>query len=127
MSSLHWRVAPDNQLDYHLYTSPLPHVSNGPTAQSGLHSFFISDDMRRMLQARQEAIYGGTASTAGLPHELLVYHSLYPLGISQDPVSKVYGLPTHVYRALNSVDGKTYCLRRIEGEALSHYDERTDL
>lgn len=85
------------------------------SVQSGLHSFFISDDMRRMLQARQEAIYGGTASTAGLPHELLVYHSLYPLGISQDPVSKVYGLPTHVYRALNSVDGKTYCLRRIEG------------
>ncbi|WVQ79899.1 hypothetical protein IAT38_001999 [Cryptococcus sp. DSM 104549] len=107
------------QLDYHLYTSPLPHISNNPLHPAHPHSFFISDDLRRTLQARQEAVYAGSigGSAAGLPTELGVYHSLIPLGHTQGqtPPSRVYGLPSPVYRATSEVDGNAYCLRRVEG------------
>ncbi|WWD21651.1 hypothetical protein CI109_106137 [Kwoniella shandongensis] len=103
-------------LDHHLYTSPLPHVSNA--THHPLNSFFIPDDLRRIIQSRQEAVYTGTqsGSAAGLPTELGVYHSLIPIGPAQGTTpSKVYGHPAPVYKAVSSVDGNVYCLRRIEG------------
>ncbi|KAK8847561.1 hypothetical protein IAR55_005420 [Kwoniella newhampshirensis] len=118
-SSIYMQGQPMRQpLDYHLYTSPLSHVSNPPPSHHPLHSFFIPDDLRRTIQSRQEAIYTGTqsGSAAGLPAELGVYHSLIPIGPAQGTTpSKVYGHPAPVYKAMSSVDGNVYCLRRIEG------------
>ncbi|WWC68117.1 uncharacterized protein I206_102038 [Kwoniella pini CBS 10737] len=116
-------------LDQHLYVSPLPHLSNPPVNHHPLHSFFIPDDLRRTLQARNEAIYQGTqsGSSNGLPNELGIYHSLkliqslnqpHPQNQSQNAPSKVYVHPAPVYKAVSSVDGNVYCLRRIEGYKL---------
>lgn len=52
----------------------------------------------------------------GLPHEVGPYHSLMPLDRRMG-VSKIYGYPTPLYRAVSSIDGGVYCLRRVEGES----------
>ncbi|KAK4688843.1 PAB-dependent poly(A)-specific ribonuclease subunit 3, partial [Tremellales sp. Uapishka_1] len=102
-------------LDHHLYTAPLPHLTN--TGAHPLHSFFIPDDLRRFIHARQEATIAGTGTATGLPAEVHVYHSLMPVGGEGTvvPPSRVFHHPAHVYRAVSSVDGNVYCLRRIEG------------
>jgi hypothetical protein len=50
-----------------------------------------------------------------LPQELHVYHSLYPLDFQQEKSSQLFGHPTSVYKAMCTLDGRTYALRRIEG------------
>ncbi|RSH92338.1 PAB-dependent poly(A)-specific ribonuclease subunit 3 [Saitozyma podzolica] len=101
-------------LDYHLYTAPLPHVSSNLQTSNPLHSFFIPDDLRRTFQARHEATYLPVGPSPGIPSELGVYHSLVQLEGPGGP-SRVYGHPAPVYRAVSTVDGNVYCLRRIEG------------
>lgn len=56
----------------------------------------------------------------GLPLEVHVYHSLYPLDSQQEAKSyqHYYGHPSTVYKATCSVDGRTYALVRIEGYRL---------
>ncbi|GFZ47901.1 PAB1P-dependent poly(A)-nuclease [Saitozyma sp. JCM 24511] len=100
-------------LDYHLYTAPLPHVSSNLQTSNPLHSFFIPDDIRRTFQARHEATYLPVGPSPGIPSELGVYHSLVQLEGPGGP-SRVYGHPAPVYRAVSTVDGNVYCLRRIE-------------
>ncbi|WOO77158.1 PAN2-PAN3 deadenylation complex subunit PAN3 [Vanrija pseudolonga] len=104
------------QLDQHLYTAPLPHVAT----RQPMHSFFIPDDLRRMIHARQEATYANPGISAGLPSEVHVYHSLVPLGNPNPSISRVYHHPAPVYRANSTVDGNVYALRRIEGFKLSN-------
>lgn len=113
---LHHIPDPDQpfQLDYHLYTAPLPHVSSNLQTSNPLHSFFIPDDIRRTFQARHEATYLPVGPSPGIPSELGVYHSLVQLEGPGGP-SRVYGHPAPVYRAVSTVDGNVYCLRRIEG------------
>jgi PAB-dependent poly(A)-specific ribonuclease subunit 3 len=105
------------QLDYHLYTSPLPAVANPPLDKYHLQSFFIPDDLRRFINARQESTYAQTpyVPNVPLPAEVGVYHSLACLGTASSIPSRVYGHPAPTYRAVSSVDGAVYCLRRIEG------------
>ena len=49
-----------------------------------------------------------------LPQEVHVYHTLYPLCLSVERQSRVFGLATSNYKAIRSLDGKAYCLRRLE-------------
>ncbi|AFR97394.1 PAB-dependent poly(A)-specific ribonuclease subunit PAN3 [Cryptococcus neoformans C23] len=119
-------LPPRQPLDYNLYAAPLPSIGGNPLYPAHPHAFFVNDDLRRSIQAKQEAVYVGAngASAPGLPQELGVYHSLVPLPLpaptaqrlpTQSQPSKVYGLPSPVYRATSEVDGNTYCLRRVEG------------
>lgn len=58
------------------------------------------------------------ARESGLPLEVHVYHSLYPLEPppqQQGEGTHFYGHPSIVYKATCSVDGRTYALIRIEG------------
>jgi PAB-dependent poly(A)-specific ribonuclease subunit 3 len=86
-----------------------------------MHSFFIPDDLRRMIHSRQEATYANPGISQGLPAEVHVYHSLVPLGnpSTMNNVSRVFHHPGPVYRATSTVDGNVYCLRRLEGYKLS--------
>jgi PAB-dependent poly(A)-specific ribonuclease subunit 3 len=97
----------------------LPAVTN--LTEHPLHSFFIPDDLRRFLAARQEATYAPTpfVPTNVLPAEVGVYHSLVCLGSANSIPSRVYGHPAPTYRAVSSVDGGVVCLRRIEGMSIS--------
>lgn len=59
----------------------------------------------------------------GLPLEVHVYHSLYPLDVptqetNTNKQAHFYGHPSFVYKATCSVDGRTYALVRIEGYRL---------
>lgn len=53
----------------------------------------------------------------GLPSVLHNYHSLVPVDLPVNQLSRVYGYPNHVYRATSSRDGNVYCLRRVEGQS----------
>lgn len=85
----------------------------------------MAENLRRELvdknEARNTALdpngildsYKGVAANA-LPQEVHVYHTLYPLGVKAERISRVFGLPTSVYKSVRRLDGKCYCLRRIE-------------
>ncbi|CAG8482290.1 13344_t:CDS:10 [Funneliformis caledonium] len=108
-------------LRYHLYTSPLPHVSNLHPHQKTIHSFFMSDHLREELQQKNEATLKiVNAKDFNLPEELHVYHSLYPLDQRQEKSIKIFGYPSWVYKSVCLVDGRVYCLRRIEGFRLTN-------
>lgn len=117
----------------------MPHVSNLLPHQRTIQSFFMPDNLREQLTERNEAqlmttsgkvsymysLFGSMtkiykiARELGLPLEVHVYHSLYPLDSSDTKSTKhYYGHPTSVYKATCSVDGRTYALIRIEGYRL---------
>ncbi|OAD06478.1 hypothetical protein MUCCIDRAFT_152035 [Mucor lusitanicus CBS 277.49] len=109
-------VYPRQPLQHHLYSAPLPHVSNLAPHQRTIQSFFIPDNLREQLTQRNEAQLMTTpARDLGLPMEVHVYHSLYPLDTHGEKSSSFYGHPSSVYKATCSVDGRTYALVRIEG------------
>lgn len=49
-----------------------------------------------------------------------MYHTLYPLETSEDRHSNLFGYSTTVYKAIRSLDGKPYALRRIENYLLGN-------
>jgi PAB-dependent poly(A)-specific ribonuclease subunit 3 len=122
-SAYYEQPIPRETLNYHLYTV-LPYVNpRNPSAQlSGKpasHRFFISDTLRTDLQRRSEALHAISAHQ-NLPEEVHVYHSLVPLETVdwKDKRKWFGGWPSSVYKAINRLDGRTYCLRRLEGYRL---------
>ncbi|KAF9355198.1 PAB-dependent poly(A)-specific ribonuclease subunit 3 [Mortierella sp. NVP85] len=108
-------------LQYHLYNTPLPHVSNLLPHQKTIHGFFISDTLREELHRKNETtLQTVNPQEYGLPEEIHEYHSLYPLDPTQEKSTEVFGYQSSVYKSMCSVDGRTYCLRRIEGFRLSN-------
>ncbi|CAO3589713.1 unnamed protein product [Absidia cylindrospora] len=105
---------PRQPLQYHLYTSPLPHVANVHSNQRSIQSFFLQDQLREQLTRRNEAtlaVPSGLESTT-IPQEVYVYHSLCPL---EEKPGQILGYSSWIYKATCSVDGRTYALVRIEG------------
>ncbi|KAI8819981.1 kinase-like domain-containing protein [Fimicolochytrium jonesii] len=117
-------VAPQQPLQYHLYTTPLPHISNLHPHQKTIHAFFMADKLREELQRKSEAIQQVLDTTSPeyqrLPSEIHHYHSFYPLDVHRERSVKVFGYPTWVYKAFSSNDGKPYVLRRVEGFRLTN-------
>ncbi|KAG0365280.1 PAB-dependent poly(A)-specific ribonuclease subunit 3 [Gamsiella multidivaricata] len=110
-----------SDLQYHLYNTPLPHVSNLSPHQKTIHGFFISDILREELHRKNEMILQTVSSQEyGLPEELHEYHSLYPLDLTQEKSTEVFGYQSSVYKCMCSADGRTYALRRIEGFRLTN-------
>lgn len=122
------------QLDHHLYTTPLPHTSNLPASHLPLHAFFIPDDIRHAVVDRAHAKLASAPADAALPAEVHVYHSLHALvssatlaaspgpgggpggsGAGGERSARVFGFLTECYRATCRLDGRLYCLRRIQG------------
>jgi PAB-dependent poly(A)-specific ribonuclease subunit 3 len=95
------------QLNYHLYSNPIP--------EAFTHNYFISDSIREELQKRSETIHTAPAPGLGLPDELQGYHTLVPLEAIAGDRRKLGNWYSTVYRAINSTDGVTYALRRVEG------------
>lgn len=94
------------QLLYHLYTQPRPEDLE--------QRYFVPDDIREELQRRSETIHTAPAPGLGLPEDLQGYHSLAPLEPVTGDRRKFGNWHSAVYRAINSADGQTYVLRRIE-------------
>lgn len=71
-----------------------------------------------MTQRNEAQLMTVPAHELGLPLEVHVYHSLYPLEPQSSSTSQYYGHPSCVYKATSSVDGRQYVLVRIEGYRL---------
>ncbi|KAJ9114415.1 hypothetical protein QFC20_001558 [Naganishia adeliensis] len=109
-------------LDHHLYSTPLPHTANLPQSHLPLHNFFLPSDLYTFLHDRTEAKLFTASADASLPAELHVYHSLHelvPEATPQERSPRVFGYVSDVYRAKCRLDGRLYCLRRIEGFKLA--------
>lgn len=104
----------------------------------------MREDMQRKQEALHAAAVPAELGGPHLPEELHVYHSFVPLepqpsapgqpslglppglamshlgppgaglGALGEP-SKVFGYRSHLYKAICTLDGKTYVLRRLEG------------
>lgn len=94
------------QLDYHLYTRPIPNTF--------IPSHFMSDDIREELQKRSEAAHSIPFPPYNLPDELQGYYSLVPLEQPPSDRRKFFSWFSTVYRATNANDGLAYALRRVE-------------
>ncbi|KAF2673188.1 PAB-dependent poly(A)-specific ribonuclease subunit pan3 [Microthyrium microscopicum] len=106
-------------LQYHLYSPLAPHRDNLLAYQRTSHDFFISEDLRREFQRRNEASLQVLPNSTVLPH-LDHFHSLVPLDTLSQKNSNIFGYPTWIYKAVSSKDGKTYALRRLEGYRLTN-------
>jgi len=107
LPSILTKNTPSLQLNYHLYSNPIPEAFAG--------NYFISDAIREELQKRSETIHTAPAPGLGLPEELQGYHTLVPLEATAGERRKLGNWYSTAYRAVNSTDGITYTLRRVEG------------
>ena len=94
------------QLNYHLYTQARPEALQT--------RYFVSDDIREELQKRSEAMVTGPPPGLSLPDELQGYHSLVPLEPVVGERRKFGNWYSSTYKAVNTSDGFTYVLKRVE-------------
>lgn len=103
--------------------------------QRQIHDFFLPEKLREEMQRKSEALQqvmpsklhnehqvpqmSNAATDSTLP-PLDNYYSLVPLDTSHRKSSSVFGYTTWVYKATSSKNGKTYCLRRLEGMLYSN-------
>lgn len=102
-------------LNHHLYApAPPPRFSMQLSPhETTSTSMFIPNDIRELLTKKNEATLQ-TMSQLSLPEHIGLYHSLVPIDLTFDLVSKQYQLPSHVYKAISNVDGVPYTIRRID-------------
>jgi PAB-dependent poly(A)-specific ribonuclease subunit 3 len=84
----------------------------------------MPEQLRIDLLEKNEAIHQildpNGAEAQSLPKEVHMYHTLYPIQQEGEKHSHVFGLSTSLYKAIRSVDGKVYCLRRIENYRIAN-------
>ncbi|KAK6462061.1 component of Pab1p-stimulated poly(A) ribonuclease [Scheffersomyces coipomensis] len=102
-------------LNYHLYAPGPPPRFNGNLAPYETNSslLFIKNDLRESIQQKNEATLQ-TLSHSNLPDHISTYHSLVPIDRNYETLSKVWQLPSSIYKVYNNMDGNPYVLRRIE-------------
>ncbi|CAK5267354.1 unnamed protein product [Mycena citricolor] len=105
-------------LNYHLYSSAIP--PGFLRTPSDTHFVPSSTELRTLLQRRSEDVHMGLPPGLNLPDEMQGYHSLVPLENLNGERRKFGNWSSAVYRAVNSVDGCTYALRRIENFRLGN-------
>ncbi|KAJ7756172.1 hypothetical protein B0H16DRAFT_1538879 [Mycena metata] len=107
-------------LNYHLYSSVIP--PSFVSSATDTHFIPTSTDLRTLLQGYSEDLRAAAPQGLNLPEELQGYHTLIPLeNIGGSTERRKFGnWHSTVYRATNSLDGTTYCLRRIENYRLNH-------
>ncbi|PRW58104.1 PAB-dependent poly(A)-specific ribonuclease subunit 3 [Chlorella sorokiniana] len=81
---------------------------------------FISEQLRGELQQRSYLIQAQVSPEAegdlGVPQIVGSYHTLYPLeDVTAETTSQALGVSSQVAKAISSVDGQAYVLRRIDG------------
>lgn len=108
-------------LNYHLYAPTPLGMDKGLLSphQRMVEDFFISNDLREELQRKNEATLQAIPGLS-LPEFVHVYHSLVPLDTSSEKSTKIFGYPSWAYKCESNLDGKIYCMRRIEGYRLTN-------
>ncbi|KAF8658419.1 hypothetical protein AX16_001970 [Volvariella volvacea WC 439] len=107
-------------LNYHLYAVAMPPAFI--SSNSDTHFVPPTNDLHTTLQKRSEAIHQTPPEGLSLPDETQGYHSLLPLDSSKEQGRYTEGIKsTAVYRAICTIDGAPYALRRAEGVRLSSH------
>jgi hypothetical protein len=81
---------------------------------------YVSEQLRADLQQRSFLVAAQVdpEGEAGVPQVLGSYHTLYPLeelAAAAEASSQALGVTTQVAKAISSVDGQAYALRRVDG------------
>ncbi|XP_052226138.1 PAN2-PAN3 deadenylation complex subunit Pan3-like isoform X2 [Dreissena polymorpha] len=110
--------------NFTMYQGPPPHVSH-MKVKSNMPGFFMPDELKMEVLNRSAITMAqiDLAQNIDIPPEVDTYRNLFPLEATPDNPhhkSKTFGYPTTCYKALNTKDGQTYCLRRIHGFRLVH-------
>lgn len=102
-------------LNYHLYApAPPPRFSMQlKPHETTANAMFVPNDLRELLTRKNEATLQ-TMSQLSLPEHVGVYHSLVPIDLSFDSISKQYQVPSHIYKVISNVDGAHYAMRTID-------------
>lgn len=106
-------------LNYHLYASIAPRREQLLPYQRATADFFISDALREELQRKAEAtlqVFPNSTLPQNVDNH---FHSLVALDTTQQRTATTFGYPSWIYKAVSSVDGNVYALRRIEGFRLT--------
>lgn len=104
-------------MNYHLYApEPPPHVEmNKQPNERSISDLFIPNKLREYIQQKNEASLRSIAnSQLNLPLHIGPYHSLYPIDKHFDKTDKAFGYPSTVFKCISNLDGRMYCMRRLE-------------
>ncbi|KAL5291436.1 PAN3 family protein [Megaselia abdita] len=102
---------------HHVYPGPASNVISMQPKSQLSSAFFMPDDMRMEIQARNEIAnlmleaHDNTNPTNPAVMEVGNYHSLYPL--EPQTIHPKLPCPSSTYKATNSTTGIKYCLRRL--------------
>ncbi|XP_068199664.1 PAN2-PAN3 deadenylation complex subunit PAN3 isoform X2 [Antennarius striatus] len=105
---------------YHIYPPIAPHVAY-MQPKANAPSFFMADELRQELINRHLITMAQIdhLENPDVPSEMDSYHSLFPLEPLPPPnrIQKTsnFSYITSCYKAINSKDDLSYCLRRIHG------------
>ncbi|KAL8645052.1 MAG: hypothetical protein Q9226_007473 [Calogaya cf. arnoldii] len=102
------------QLQHHLYAALPPHRELSQPNQRTARDFFIPENLRQNLARKSEASRM-TIPNSTLPPAIAHYHSLVPLVNNSHKTNTLFGYQSHAYKAESNLDGKFYCLRRLQG------------
>uniref|UniRef100_A0A182WIF7 PAN2-PAN3 deadenylation complex subunit PAN3 n=1 Tax=Anopheles minimus TaxID=112268 RepID=A0A182WIF7_9DIPT len=97
----------------HVYPGPASHVINMQSKAQVSAAYFMQDELRNDILARNEIVNSIENDSQDIPLEVENYHSLCLLESSA--LQPKLTLPTSTYRATHAVTGVKYCLRRLHG------------
>ncbi|KFB45048.1 hypothetical protein ZHAS_00012991 [Anopheles sinensis] len=97
----------------HIYPGPASHVINMQSKVQVSAAFFMQDELRNDILARNEIVNSIDNDCPDIPLEVENYHSLCLL--ESLPLHPKLPLPSSTYKATHSVTGVKYCLRRLHG------------
>lgn len=116
LSTPHHSVVMPN---FTMYPGILPHVAH-MRIKSNMPPFFLPDELKMEVLNRHAIMLAQVDPELmpDIPQEVDNYHYVCPL--EAEPLhplqkSSTFGYHTSVYKATNTKDGLTYCLRRIHG------------
>ncbi|KAH8302680.1 hypothetical protein KR044_009400, partial [Drosophila immigrans] len=112
-------VPPQLMYTGHVYPGPASNVIAMQPKTQLESAFFMPDEMRSDILARNEIsnliMDAAEAAQHALPLEVDNYHALYPLEPPVQPMHTKLTLPASTYRATHNSTGFKYCLRRLHG------------
>lgn len=109
---------------YSYYPGMPSHIAH-MKVKTNMPQFFMPDEIKMELLNRHACslLQIDPAQHPDIPTEVDSYNQLYPLEQSMtNPLQKssTFSYPTTCYKAVNTKDGLTYCLRRIHGFRLAN-------
>ncbi|XP_060556604.1 PAN2-PAN3 deadenylation complex subunit pan3-like isoform X2 [Ruditapes philippinarum] len=110
--------------NFTMFHGPPPHIAH-MKVKSNMPQFFMPDELKVEILNKSAVTMAqiDLGQNIDIPAEVDTYRNLFPLEPPPDNPhhkSKTFGYPTTCYKALNTKDGQTYCLRRIHGFRLVH-------